>query len=142
MEGRSPGEGGVPYTLLPHTGDLAVWVRGRDLPELFVNAALALFDIMTTPPVEATRERQVTLDAVDTEALLVDWLNALLLLHESEGETYTRFVLDAFTPTHLSARVCGGPTAEKTLVVKAATYHELHITPVDGGVEVTVVFDI
>jgi len=131
-----------PYELLSHTADLAMRVYGRDLPELFVNAARAMFDVMTVSPEKGTVERHLLLDAGDTEALLVDWLNELNFLHETEEETYTQFVLDEFTPTHLSARVSGGPTVEKTLVIKAATYHELRIVPTDAGVEATIVFDI
>ena len=132
----------LPYTLLPHTGDLAMRVRGRDLPDLFVNAARAVFDVMTKPPAELSVERKMVVDAGDTEALLVDWLNELLYWHEAEDETYTRFVMEEFTPTHLAAQVSGGPTVEKTLVVKAATFHELHITPTEGGVEASIVLDI
>ena len=132
----------IPYELLAHTADLAMRVNGRNPPDLFVNAARAMFDVMTVPPEKITVERQIVLAAADSEALLVDWLNELNFLHETEGETYTRFVLDEFTSTHLSAQISGGPTVEKTLVIKAATYHELWIIPVDDGVEATIVFDI
>lgn len=132
----------IPYETIAHTADLALRVRGGDLCDLFVNAARALFAVMTEPLEESTTERMVDVDAVDTEALLVDWLNELICLHETEGETYTRFVLEDFSPTHLTARVFGGPTREKTLVVKAATFHDLAIVPQDGGVTATIVFDI
>lgn len=135
-------EHSVPYELMPHTGDLAMRVSGSDLPTLFLNAARALFDVMTVPPHEVTVERSITLDAGDPESLLVDWLNELICLHETEGETYTRFVLEEFSPTHLSARVSGGLTVEKALVVKAATYHDLQIISSADGVEATIVFDI
>lgn len=133
---------GIPYAAVPHTGDLALRVRGRDLRELFINAARALFDVMSLPPHDTAMMRQLALDAVDTEALLVDWLNELIYLHEAEGETYTEFILDEFSPTHLAARVFGGPTVEQILVVKAATFHNLQIRATADGVEATIVFDI
>jgi len=34
------------YRLLEHTADLKVEIFGRDLPELFANAAFMLFDVM------------------------------------------------------------------------------------------------
>ncbi len=46
------------------------------------------------------------------------------------------------SPPRMSARIAGGATVEKTLVVKAATYHELHITTGEYGVVATIVFDI
>ncbi len=132
----------IPFQRVAHTGDLALLVHGRDLPELFVNAARALFAVMCGEAQDNTIERRLALDAGDTEALLVDWLNQLILLHEVEWETYTRFELEEFTPTHLQARIYGGPTGEKLLVVKAATFHELRIIRTDEGVEATIVFDI
>ncbi len=65
----------IPYEMLAHTGDLALRVHGKNLPELFVNAARALFDVMGVPPTDRSLLRRFRLDAVDTEALLVDWLN-------------------------------------------------------------------
>jgi SHS2 domain-containing protein len=50
--------------------------------------------------------------------------------------------MEAFTPLHLTACVSGGPTVEKTIVVKAATYHNLSITRSDAGLEATIVYDI
>lgn len=133
---------GIPYAAVPHTGDLALRVRGRDLRELFINAARALFDVMSVPPRDMATTRRLELDALDAEALLVDWLNELIYLHEAEGETYTGFMLDACSPTHLAARICGGPTVETTLVVKAATFHNLQIRATADGAEATIVFDI
>jgi SHS2 domain-containing protein len=132
----------IPYTSVPHTADLALRIRGKDLPELFVNAAGALFDVMAVPPKEITARRSIEVSASDAEALLIGWLNELILLHETEGETYANFTLDAFSPTRLQATVVGGPTVEKTLVVKAATYHDLRIVTTVDGLEATIVFDI
>lgn len=130
------------YESVAHTADLALHVWGKDLVELFANAARGIFAAMTETPTTDGVERRVELDAVDAEALLVDWLNELIYLHETEGETYTDFVMEHVSPTHLLATIHGGPTSEKTLVVKAATYHNLNITETPEGVEATVVFDI
>lgn len=132
----------LPYEAVPHTGDLAIRVHGRDLPELFINAALGLFASMAEPPEALNTERYIDVTAKDPEALLVNWLNELIFLHETEGECYGRFVIREFSPVHLIANALGGPTVMKTLVVKAATFHELRILYTESGVEATIVFDI
>lgn len=121
---------------------MAIHVRGVDLPSLFIAAAQGLFAIMARPAAEGTITRDVQVDATDSEELLVNWLNELIFLHETETETYTAFSITQFSPTHLSAKVSGGVTVEKHLVVKAATFHDLQIQTSPSGVEATVVFDI
>jgi len=132
----------APYEMVEHTADVAIRVHGRDLSELFITAARALFALMTAHADNTDTERTITLEAIDAEALLVDWLNALLWLQETDGLTFTRFSLETLTPTRLIARVSGGPTTGKTLVVKAATFHNLHIERTERGVEALIVFDI
>jgi len=110
----------APYEMVEHTADVAIRVHGRDLSELFITAARALFALMTAHADNTDTERTITLEAIDAEALLVDWLNALLWLQETDCLTFTRF----------------------SLVVKAATFHNLHIERTERGVEALIVFDI
>lgn len=133
---------GPPYEVLPHTADLAIRVHGRDLGELFVNAARALFAMMTEPPKSTETERRIELEEVDAEALLIAWLNLLILLHETEDEAYTRFTIEALSPTRLIAHAAGEKGSATIRVIKAATYHDLHIRQTPTGVETTIVFDI
>ncbi|MHB9132219.1 MAG: archease [Armatimonadota bacterium] len=130
------------YERIAHTADLAIRVWGRDLPALFANAAVALFDMMTEPPAVEDRERTVTVESMDVEALLVDWLNELIYLHEVEGETFTRFEITEFSEVSLTACVYGGPTTRKLKAVKAATFHDLTIRDTTEGVEARLVFDV
>lgn len=130
------------YERVEHTADLAVVVRGDDLPALFANAARALFLLMTEPPATSDRVREIALESVDLESLLVDWLNELIYLHEVEGETYAEFRVIALTPTALTATVTGGATTRKLKTIKAATYHDLTITETESGAEAHIVFDV
>lgn len=127
-----------------HTADLSIHVWGADLEDLFVTAARGMFallvDLETVP---TTASAIVRLDAIDAEALLVDWLNELLYLAERDQLTaYVAFDFDALTSTSLRASVCGGPVETFRTYVKAATYHNLEIEATRGGYETEIVFDI
>ncbi len=131
------------YEEIEHTADMAMRAYGRDMKELFANAAYGMFSLMAdlssiTPAVH----RRVHLQAPDQEALLVDWLNELLYLHEAEGEVYCSFDIQALSPTELSATVEGEKTEAVTKVIKAATFHDLEIARTEDGYAATITFDI
>ncbi len=130
------------YERVEHTADLAIVVRGADLPELFVHAAQALFQMMAEPPAATDLQREITLESMDLDSLLVDWLNELIYLHEVEGETYAEFHITAFSPTALTAHAIGGATTRKIKTIKATTYHDLTITETGQGAEAHIVFDV
>jgi len=127
---------------IEHTADLAIRAYGQDMRELFTNAACGMFALMAEPSEEPAREREVSLEAMDYEGLLVDWLNELIYLHEVEGETYYQFAIETLSPTRLEAHVTGGPTKSKTKAIKAATFHDLKIEETANGSVVTIVFDV
>ncbi len=127
---------------IEHTADLALRVYGRDVKELFANAAQGMFALMAEPSEEPACEREVSLETTDYESLLVDWLNELIYLHEVEGETYSQFAIETLSPRKLQAHVTGGPTKSKTRAIKAATFHELAIKETANGLVATIVFDV
>jgi SHS2 domain-containing protein len=132
-----------------HTADLALKVHGHSLKELFINAACGLFSLMADlESLSPSVSREIYLEAPDRESLLVDWLNELLYLHEVEEEIYTRFEIEALSPTALSAIIWGAKmrasklTALLRRIVKAATFHDLEIRETEDGYLTTVVFDV
>ena len=86
------------------------------------------------------------LTAIDLEALLVDWLNHLLYLFDMDGFLGRDFQVESLTAERLEARVIGesfDPDRHPELTgVKAATYHQLSIVPVEDGWQATVVLDL
>ena len=136
-----------PYRQLPHTADLAWRLWGASLPELFENAGRALSATLTDRRYLRRRTtREVSLTSADREALLVDWLNYLLYLFDIEGFLGRDFQVESLTDEHLEARVTGesfdpARHPERT-GVKAATYHQLNIVPVEDGWQATVVLDL
>lgn len=133
----------VRFEELEHTADLALHVRGRDLAELFANAALGMFSLIADlDGVEPTVEHRLELKAFDAETLLVTWLNELLYLNERDGDVFVSFQMGQVTPTSLQAVVRGGPPPRQELEIKAATFNELEIVEQHSSYETTVVFDV
>jgi len=132
------------YEEIEHTADLAIRAYGRDMKELFANAAYGMFSAMgiDLEAVRPTLRREMCLEAPDREALLVDWLNELLYLHETEGEIYADFDIRALSAIELRANVMGTKGDDAEIVIKAATFHDLKIERIDKGYVATIVFDI
>jgi len=135
------------FEQLEHTADLALRIYGRDLRELFAHAAQAMFSQVadmtcTSKPGDATVQRQVAVQGLDYESLLVNWLNELLYLHETQREVYTVFNIVQLSLRRLKAVVRGGPSQAVHTMIKAATYHQLAIERTAEGYAVTVVFDV
>jgi SHS2 domain-containing protein len=137
----------VKYRQIPHTADLAWRIWGNSLPELFENAARALTATMADLRfIRRSLTREVTLESIDREALLVDWLNHLLYLFDVDGFLGRDFKITSLSPESLEARIEGeifDPERhrEKT-AVKAATYHHLEISQQEGRWQATVVLDL
>jgi SHS2 domain-containing protein len=131
------------YEEIEHTADLAIKAYGRDIKELFANAAWGMGQLMANlEEVEPQAQRQIHLTATDYEALLVDWLNELLYLHEMEGEFYIAYEIESLSPTELRATVQGGKVSKVKAEIKAATFHDLEIRGTGRGFETTIVFDV
>ena len=125
---------------------MGIVAYGRDLKELFANAAQGLFSQITDiRRVRPRHSRQVAVEAGDTESLLVDWLNELIFLLDSEGFLGRRFEILEVGDGRLRAQVWGEPVDldrhQMHVAVKATTYHQLQVVQRDGW-RAQVIFDI
>jgi SHS2 domain-containing protein len=129
---------------IPHTADWSFRAFGKDLRELFENAAFAIFAMEGAQSSNSATKtaRAVDVSGIDYESLLVNWLTELLWLQESNHETYDRFEIDALSPTELRAQVFGAPITKLDKIIKAVTYHNLKIEQTMDGWQVTVVVDV
>ncbi len=127
---------------IEHTADLALHLWADDLPDLFATAARGMFTFIAADDAAApTRAAPVTLEALDVETLLIDWLNELLYWTEITGLAFTTFEFEHLTPTHLTATAYGRPITEYGKYVKAATFHNLIVLETPEGYETEIVFD-
>lgn len=136
------------FEIVEHTADWSIRVWGDDLSDLLRQAALGMNTLLAGEgtAVPLTLTRQLTLEAEDAESLLVDWLSELAYWAEMEQVVFMDMVVTAVTPPNaplqLTATLRGGRVAELIKHVKAATYHNLAITPTARGLEATIVFDV
>ena len=136
---------GCPYRYqeVEHTADRALRVWGRDLPGLFAGAARGMTSFMADlDGLAPTEWREVRLEAWDRESLLVDWLNELLFLAETERLLFVDYRIELLTDTALVARVRGAHAPVTMAVVKAATYHDLRLAHDDTGWSTVITFDV
>lgn len=130
-----------------HDADVGLVVRGRDGPELFAEAGLALFDLVCDlGAVQEHAGYPLAGDAGSVEPLLVDWLNDLVYLFQGRGVVCKRFAFSAWSETRYEAEAFGEPVdAERHAprdLVKAATYHGLSVTEREDGLEARVILDV
>ena len=72
------------YEFLEHTADTKFKSYGNDLNEVFENAALAFTEVITDPEsVKKEVKKEFTVQAEDLKSLLYDFLEELLVMHES-----------------------------------------------------------
>lgn len=136
----------MPYELLDHTADLMVGVWARKLPELFVEAARAMFHLLSEAPVRPEKCVNMRVQAEGRDALLVSWLTELLVLHETRLWLFARFDIETLDQSSLTAKAWGERLDPKRhrieREIKAVTYHSLAIVERDGRFRTKIVFDV
>ena len=96
------------YQPIDHTGDLGMLVFGADLHELFAHAAWGLFDLMTDAErIEPRIRRDLTVEAMDLEDLMVRWLGELLYAYDTDRFLTVNAVFHTLEPTRLQATLRG-----------------------------------
>jgi len=137
---------GKDFEIVDHTADVGIIAYGADVSQAFTNAARALFSLITElDNVEEFLHRDIELTAPDEESLLVEWLNELIYLFDTENIIFKRFDVTKLNNTHLKARSYGEKVDSSKhrlkTGVKAATYHMLKIDK-GNDYQVKVLFDI
>jgi SHS2 domain-containing protein len=135
---------GATSELLEHTAEVKLRVRAPSFGELAAEAgrAVARLELGREPPPAQSPERVLQIHSCDPEALLVDWLNELVFLAETERWVATEFAVEFATETALQVRARGVPVDQAPARIKAATFHGLKVAPLADGVEAEVILDV
>jgi SHS2 domain-containing protein len=120
---------------------------GPTLEAAFGQIGVGLFALMVAREDVREREsREVRAQGDTPEALLVNWLNDCLYLHDVEGFVARRIDFTVFEERRLHSILRGeevDPARHRLgTVVKAATYHRLLVRPSERGWEIRVILDI
>ncbi len=137
------------------SGDAGIRAFGRDFDELFVNAALGLYSLITDQGgIDEAKEMDLSVESDSIEGLLVAWLNELIFLFDAYGFLGRKIVIkeipvdEAWDGRRLKLRaVVAGEEFdperhERRLLVKAATYHRLKVEKTGETLRAEVIFDI
>ncbi|HEX9185643.1 MAG TPA: archease [Vicinamibacteria bacterium] len=119
------------FETFAHDADIGVRGRGATLAEAFANAARALTSVVTDPAsVREVLSVDVACDAADPEALLFDWLNALVFEMATRRVLFARYDVKV-EGLRLAARAFGEPVTvdrhQPAVEVKGATWTGLRV---------------
>lgn len=136
------------WDFFEHTADIGVRVYGATLPELFTNAARAMYEALgELQKSEVRTQKSVEIESASLEDLLHDWLAELLYEVEVNHVLYDEIEITEAKPGRLSASLNGGKIdfeqSQTNEEIKAVTYHQLGVEQVaDGSWRATVIFDV
>jgi len=133
------------YKILEHTADVRMIVQADSLEKLFSEAVLGMMKIIE-PKVDNKKEviqRTIALEAVDATALLIDFLNEVLLATYIHKEVYNEVIFKRLSERSLEATLCGVIASSLGEDIKAVTYHEAEVKKKKDGIwETMLIFDI
>ena len=130
------------------TADTAFVAYGKNLNELFSNAALAMFEVMiNTKKIKPKVEREVEIETKDLQSLLFEWLNKLLFFNGSENLAFSKFNVKIDEKNFKLKAECFGEEIdvekhEAKTEVKACTYHKMEIKKFNDKWKAQVIVDI
>lgn len=133
------------YKMLEHTADVRMLVQGDSLEELFSDAVFGMMEILK-PKTDGQKQpiqRTIALEAADTTALLIDFLNEVLLSAHINKEMYDEVIFKTLSKRSLEVNLRGFDTRSFGEDIKAVTYHEADVRETKNGKwETMIVFDI
>ena len=118
---------------IEHPSDVGFEVYGDSLEELYANAAIAMYCLMTdVDEIEGDEEREIEINSEDLYSLMFDWLDELIFLFDSESLVMKKFDI-AVNETDFS--ICGNCKGGKFdpsrhvsgIIIKAVTYNMMEI---------------
>jgi len=127
---------------IEHTADWEIEVWAPDFARLLEQAALGMMQLSGTKigtgnPVQHTIE----VPGEDRESQLVNFLNELLFLAETEALAFGTFQAAVY-PERCTVLVTGGQIKDQAKAIKAVTFHNLVIHESEEGLKVNLVFDV
>jgi len=134
------------FQILPHTADIRLRVEADSLKELFLAALEAMNQILKKDfslPSAPTVQETISLSALDTTSLLIDFLSRLLTLSYANQTIFSQAEFSQLKPTSLRANLWGTKVEKFTEDIKAVTYYEANVVKnKKGNFETLIVFDI
>ena len=127
---------------IAHTADWELEVWAPDLATLLKEAARGMYHLAEAKITSQPRiSHIIEFTDLEPEILLIDFLNELIFLTESEWLAFDQFDLQ-FKSGQMIAKVAGARIDTIGKEIKAATYHNLNIIETEAGCSANIVFDV
>jgi len=133
------------HELLEHTADLGIRAWGPTPERAFEQAAWGVVELLDSAGADVGESRAIAVRSTDRPGLLVEFLNELVFLLDTEDVAVTAIRIRRVTDTDLDAEIIVAPLVRRSegIVVKAATYHGLAVAvSPEGWTEVRVYLDV
>jgi SHS2 domain-containing protein len=140
-------DAGGRYEFFETEADVGVRASAPTDRDAFARAAEGVFALTADPTtVEARERREVRAQADSDEALLVNWINECLYVHEIEGFVVRRVEVDTLAGGMVHGVLIGeefdAARHHAGTIVKAATSHGVRVERAGGEVQVSIVLDV
>jgi SHS2 domain-containing protein len=129
------------YRWVEHTAELELHIEAETARAVFEEALAAFSELVVDGKAEERRVHDLWLTAPDRAALLVQWLEELIYLAETEDFVPQKVRSLDLGRQELRARVEGVSGSPRPLV-KAVTYHGLELVRREGGWRARLVLDV
>jgi SHS2 domain-containing protein len=133
----------IMYRWVDHTAELELQIDAASREELFADALDAFEELVGGDPAgETTRHEVLVLaEGPDSASLLLEWIEELVFLAETEDFVPERIVALELGENELRAEV-EGRRGSPAHLVKAVTHHGLSVEERDNGWHARVVLDV
>ena len=132
---------------IEHTADVGLEVEAPTLPVLFERAALGMLALMMDVAAVEPRERiDLAVAAEDREALLHDWLQAVLVRLEADRFAIAELAVEEMTEGSVRGWGAGerlDPARHRLHTeIKGVSYHELVVHQTAAGWRARIILDV
>lgn len=136
----------IPYKFIDDlTSDVMFEAYGKDLNELFSNAATAMFEVICDiDNVKPEKSMVIKVEGKDASDLLYRFLSELIAAVDTDEMFFSKFEIKEIDNNHLIAECYGEPVSQEkgNTVVKAVLYYGFSLKKTDKGFMARVACDI
>jgi len=127
------------------TSDVMFEAYGKDLKGVFENAAEAMFSVICQmEKISHGNEVEIYIHSENIEELMINWLQELIGLVDTESMFFSKFKVTEIDGKHLKAKIHGEDMKPEKggTVVKAVTYYKYKFERTKEGYLTRVSLDI
>lgn len=125
--------------------DVLFEVYGKNLKELFANAAEAMFSVICKiDKVKPKESDEYEMKGIDLRSTMWNWLSGLIAVVDIESKFFSKFVIEEVDNHHVRAKIYGEeirPELGET-VVKSLTNYKFDVVKEKNGYKAVISLDI